>query len=280
MSPGTLARSPRPVSEPPLAPPTIDPRLQARRREVQEQQSRRGRHRVLVGLAVTALVGGVFGLTRSAALDVDRVAVSGVGRTGEAVILDLAGIRIGSPMVDLDAGSVEQRLAGLAWVDQVSVARSWPATVEITVTRRAPVAVDPNGVMVDAEGRVLGADVPGDHGTLPAVPVAFGQPGSVVDRHDRPVIEAIAAIPASLEGEVVEGRRVGSDVVLELRDGITVRIGDSTRLPAKFVAVEALLEQADRSTIDKIDVRQPGSPSLTRVPGDDPSLTSEPGEGA
>lgn len=275
-----LARSPRPVSEPTLTPPTIDPRLQARRREVQEQQWRRGRHRVLVGLAVTALLGGIFGLTRGSVLDIDQVAVSGVDRSGEAEILERAGIEIGSPMVDLDAGAVEQRLAGMAWVDQVSVARSWPATVEVTVTMRKPVAVDPNGAMVDAEGRVLGSDVPGSHGALPAVPVAFGQPGSVVDQHDRPVVEAIAAIPASLEGEVVEGRRVGSDVVLELRDGITVRIGDSTRLPAKFVAVEALLEQADRSTIDKIDVCQPGSPSLTRIPDDDPSLTSEPGKGA
>jgi cell division septal protein FtsQ len=77
---------------------------------------------------------------------------------------------------------------------------------------------------------------------------------------------------------------VGSDVVLTLVDGITVRIGDTSRLTAKFVAVEALLDQAGRATIESLDVRVPSSPSLVPVPGADretgSSLTGEPGAGA
>jgi cell division septal protein FtsQ len=66
---------------------------------------------------------------------------------------------------------------------------------------------------------------------------------------------------------VESGALVDDDVELVLVDGIRVRFGPSDRHRAKFTALQALLDQAGRSTVRSIDVRVPTSPSLTRRAG-------------
>ncbi len=266
----------------------IDPRLAARRLEVARGRGRRRRRRLGAGLGLVVLAGGAYGVTRTSLLDVDRVDVHGVDGPAATLVADLVAVEPGTALLDVDTGAVEQRVASLPWVAAVAAERQWPGTLEVRVTTRIPVAVDPDGVAVDADGRVLGADVPelsaGGSAELPRLELGLGRPGSVVDERGRLLVEVVAAVPPSLAGEVASGRVVGSDVVLTLVDGITVRIGDTSRLTAKFVAVEALLDQAGRATIESLDVRVPSSPSLVPVPGADretgSSLTGEPGAGA
>ena len=266
----------------------IDPRLAARRLEVARGRGRRRRRRLGAGLGLVALAGGAYGVTRTSLLDVDRVDVHGVDGPAATLVADLVAVEPGTALLDVDTGAVEQRVASLPWVSDVAAERQWPGTLQVRVTTRIPVAVDPDGVAVDADGRVLGADVPelsaGASSELPRLELGLGRPGSVVDERGRLLVEVVAAVPPSLAGEVASGRVVGSDVVLTLVDGITVRIGDTSRLTAKFVAVEALLDQAGRATIESLDVRVPSSPSLVPVPGADretgSSLTGEPGAGA
>ena len=266
----------------------IDPRLAARRLEVARGRGRRRRRRLGAGLGLVVLAGGAYGVTRTSLLDVDRVDVHGVDGPAATLVADLVAVEPGTALLDVDTGAVEQRVASLPWVSDVAAERQWPGTLQVRVTTRIPVAVDPDGVAVDADGRVLGADVPelsaGGSAELPRLELGLGRPGSVVDERGRLLVEVVAAVPPSLAGEVASGRVVGSDVVLTLVDGITVRIGDTSRLTAKFVAVEALLDQAGRATIESLDVRVPSSPSLVPVPGADretgSSLTGEPGAGA
>jgi cell division protein FtsQ len=262
----------------------VDPRLAARRHQVERDRGRRRRRRLGLGLGLVAVVGGAYGLTRTSLLDVDRVEVRGVGGPAADGVQDLVGVEPGTALVDVDTAAVERRVATLAWVANVSAARRWPGRIEVRVSARVPVAVDTDGVAVDATGRVLGTDGPARPDHLPRIDQALGRPGTVVDPRSRQVVEVLAALPPSLSAEVASGRAAGTDVVLTLVDGITVRMGDTSRLTAKFVAVEALLEQAGRTTIAGLDVRVPSSPSVRPVPGAerDPgsSLTTGPGAGA
>lgn len=293
MSTGVLTRdrSPRPprpgraaATGTPSRPP-IEPRLAARRREVERDRGRRRRRRLVLGLGVVTVVAGGYGVTRTALLDVDRVAVRGVEGPAAVAVRDLVAVEPGTALVDVDTAAVEDRVATLAWVADVDATRHWPGSLEVRVSARVPVAVDPDGVTVDATGRVLGADGPGRPAHLPRLDQALGRPGTTVGPQARELVEVLAALPPALAPEVASGRLAGPDVVLTLVDGITVRIGDTSRLTAKFVAVEALLEQAGRSTIAGLDVRVPSSPSVKPAPGAerDPaaaSLTGDTGAGA
>lgn len=229
-----------------------------------------------------AVVAGGYGVTRTAVLDVDRVEVRGVEGPAVATVRDLVAVEPGTALLDVDTASVEDRVATLAWVADVEATRHWPGAVEVRVSTRVPVAVDPDGVTVDATGRVLGADVPGRPAHLPRIDQALGRPGTTVEPRVRDLVEVLAALPPALAPEVASGRVAGTDVVLTLVDGIAVRIGDTSRLTAKFVAVEALLEQAGRSTIAGLDVRVPSSPSVRPAPGAerDPAASLTDGTGA
>lgn len=230
--------------------------------EVARDRDRRRLRRVGAAAVVVLSVGAAFGATRSALLDVDHVRVEGVEADRSAAVVDAASVPRGSPMTDLDTGAVEARVAGLAWVRDVDVERRWPGTVAIEVTEREAIAVDARGSGIDVTGRAVGPVAAGSD--LPVVSGATVAEGEDLPSELGPVLEVLAEVPDSLEGEVAAGSLVGTDVELRLVDGIRVRFGPSDRHRAKFIAVEALLDQAGRSTIGVLDVRVPTSPSLTR----------------
>lgn len=262
MSTGTLARSGRTR---PGSAPVIDPRLQARRREVARGKGRR-RLRRLVAAVVVVLVGGsAYAATRSSLLDVDHVRLSGVEGDRADAVIRAAAIRRGTPLLDVDAGTVAGRVEALAWVADVSVERRWPGTVALAVTEREAVAVDATGSGLDVTGRSLGP-VAGAAG-LPTVRDASIDPGQELPAELAPVLDVLAELPAGLGDEVESAALVDDDVELVLVDGIRVRFGPSERHRAKFTALDALLDQADRSSIRAIDLRVPTSPSLTRRAG-------------
>jgi cell division protein FtsQ len=231
MSTGTLERR-RSASSRPQS--FIDPRLEARRDEVSRDRQRRRFRRVAVGALILVSLGGAYGLTRTAALDVDDVLVEGAAGRARADVVQAADVERGTPLLDVDVAAVEQRVSALAWVDTVVVQRRWPGTVSVVVDARIPVAVDTAGVAADGSGRVLGAAVPGTTSDLPLIGVQFGPPGTQLDRRQRLVLEVLAAIPSSLAEEVESGQLKRSDVWLTLRDGITVRVGDHGWQPAEL----------------------------------------------
>ena len=213
---------------------------------------------------VVAVVVGAFALTQSPVLDVGSIEVRGASRTEQAEARTASGIALGSPMVSLDAPAVERRLEALPWVEQASVSRSWPGTVRIALVERTPVAVVGEGsaaVEVDEAGRVLGL------ATGDALPVVAGDPAAVgedLSATQRWVVATVADLPDELRAEVASASATPAGIRLTLTDEIEVRWGDSSQATAKADAVEVLLEQADRTTIETIDVSVPRAATVTR----------------
>ena len=245
--------------------PLIDPRLRARRIEVERGRVKRRLRRVVVLIVLAAAVGGCFAITRSALVDVDEVTIVGVVGQRATVVAQAAAIDHGDAMTDTDPAAVRRRIEDLAWVESVQVERNWPGTVAITVAARVPVGVDARGFGVDASGTVIG---PVEATTsLPQVDFDLGEIGSNISSDHKELITMLEALPPQLRAEVASVTSTDGAVELTLTDSITVHLGDSSRLTAKFNALEALLDQADRATIDRIDVRVPSTPSLTRLRG-------------
>ena len=248
----------------PESPSLVDPRLQARRIEVARGAGRRRLRWVVAGVAIGALVVGAFALAQSPVLDVDAVSVQGARHMTKSDVAAASGIVRGTPMIGLDAPAAERRLEALPWIERATVTRSWPGTVHIEVAERRPVAVVGSGsdaVAVARDGRVLG---PAGDDELPVVAGNAAEVGGDLSATQRWVLATVAGLPAELRAEVAAASATPSGIRLTLDDEITVRWGDSSQPTAKADALGVLLDQADRPTIDTIDVSVPRAATVTR----------------
>ena len=262
-------RRPPPSSGTGGATAAIDPRLRARRTEVKRAEGRR-RLRVLVAAAVLlGLLAAGWGLSRSGVLDVDQVAVSGVGEARAGLVRQAVGEIEGAPLIDIDPGDLERAVAALAWVDQVRVRRDWPGTVAIEVTPRVPVAVAPARggglVLVDAGGYVVGPAPPSPDLPLISVPFA-GKPGEVHVAAG-PGLAVVAALPADLRVwtraiVALPRGRVG----LDLAGGATAVLGEPSRLDDKMDSVRSVLFGVDLECVTTIDATMADLTTLVRDP--------------
>jgi cell division protein FtsQ len=259
----------RPV-EPPVAP-AIDPRIRARRAQVSRHNGRRRLRRLIDVLLVLGVVAGFAGALRSPLLDVDRIVVTGAGRTGRESVLEAARIHTGDQLMDLDLGAAGHRVADLPWVLDVTVSRGLDGVVRLAVREREPVAVLAVGdrsVLVDATGRVLGPPPDG----APAGLVGLeGIDGSFAPG-DRLPDEAATAltVAARLDDRLAGALRtlvVGPEVTGRLTLGGEVLLGGTERLSAKLRSLATVLDQVDLTCLATVDLRAPGNPVLTRAQG-------------
>ena len=268
MSASVLTRSSRSTRSASGPSPLIDPRLAARRSEVVRAKTKRRFRRFAMFVAVVLFGLAGFGLTRTSVLDVDHIRVQGADPGQESAVRTASGVTLGAPLVEITPASVAAKVENLAWVQTAKVTRVWPGSVQIVVTPRVPVAVAGTGadaVTIDRSGQVIGA-ITGPR-VLPSLELAPPRVGQTVSAPWRSALVVVADLPAPLRAEVTSARVGSNGIELILRGGIEVRFGDGSRLRAKSVALQALLDQAGRSSIQRIDVRVPANPSLTRTPG-------------
>ena len=248
---------------------TIDPRLRARRITVRRDEGRR-RLRRLSGLGVVAAVALLtFGVTRSPVLDVDRVQVAGAQHTATDAVQRASGIHRHAPMTDVDLDRARRGVLALPWVRTVSITRSWPGTVRITVTERTAVAAIAAGnagfSLVDGDGRVLESSptLPAGYVLLANVAVP-GEPGTSIDPSTSDALDVARALPASLRVKVSTIVPESDGVTLRLVAGGVVRLGAAVDLSAKLRAADTVLSEADMKNLCAVDVRVASAPSLTR----------------
>lgn len=269
---------------------SIDPRLRQRRIAVRRAEGRR-RLRVLIGvLVLAALLGGAYGLTRSALLDLDTIDVAGAAGADAREVSAAAGLDVGTPMTDLALGSARDAVAALPWVATADVSRAWPGTVEIVVTRRVPVALlpagDGTGVLIDAEGVAIARSSTSSVGDLPVI--TLGPAGELGDVQTLalPALALIDAVPSDLipwiETYDIEYAGIGTpDLTLDLIGDAVAQLGDDRDLGAKLESVRATLAQVDLTCVRVIDVRVGGNAVVTRDPvcdGSAPAATESEGD--
>ena len=265
----------RAASPPRQSKPRIDPRIRARRIEVQRTEGRRRLHRLALAGGAVAIVAGLLWLTTTPLLDVDNIRVQGADHTSQQAVLGALRIRRGDALLTANISGASRALARLPWVATARVRRSWPGTIAVTIVERRPVAAVASKrggwVLVDAGGRQL------DVSTQPAIDLVrvaglplVPAPGVAAGPAYDGALTLAAEIPKSLRASIssVWPKPDGSfDAIAVLPGGhqATVRLGTASQLQTKLVALASVLERADLTGVRMIDLRVPNAPALTRA---------------
>lgn len=260
--------------------PALDPRIRARRREVQRHEGRRRLRRLQAGLAVVAAGAGAWGVALSPLADVDAVQVRGAERTGAGAVEEASGIDHGEAMVALDLAAAAEAVEALPWVRTATVARRWPGYVTVTVAERRPVAVvtavEGSRLAVDGDGRLLAVV---DDGAFPELPRLVGptpptDPGATLGRPAHAALrlaELLAVAVPSLASEVtVAEGELEAHLRMATGESTRVLLGREEGLADKVVALAALVDAGVLQSTPApsvVDVRVPDAPVLTRSQG-------------
>jgi cell division protein FtsQ len=273
VGPTAAERTPAPAPAPGPAPGVVvDPRMRSRRIAVRRDAGRRRLRLVTLLLALAAAAVGALVLTQSPVLDIDRVRVSGTGHTAPDEVIRASGVRTGEPMVGVDPGDVRRRVGELPWVDDVTVRRVWPSTVELEVTERSVAAMvqvtDDRAAFVDTGGRVLSIEPrAGDAAADLAGPLVLTgvsgrlEEGELLPADARDALTVAERVAERMPGVVAS---VSVDLDAALVGGGAIRFGSTEQLDDKVTAAKTVLDAVDTACLETLDIRVPGSPALTR----------------
>ncbi len=237
-------------------PAPMDPRIRDRRVAVKRAEGRRRLHRLELILGSIGIAAAAVGAVLSPLLDVNGIAVQGVDGAHAEEVRAAVGIDRGEALLLVDIGTAEQRVEALEWVDEVSISRQLPGTLEVEVIPRFPVASrtakDGTVVLVDARGvEVARASVP-----------AAGLPQ--ITAQGRADIRSAARIAGALSSKlrplVREVVVVNGQAVLRLFRGPEIRYGDASDARAKATATELMLQALGGKPATYVDVREPSAP--------------------
>jgi cell division protein FtsQ len=196
----------------------------------------------------------------SSVLATRSVTVTGLGDAGEqAAVVAAAAIPLDTPLARVDTAGAVDRVGRIPTVASVSVSRSWPSTVVVSVQRKVAVLAvkNPQGQLqvVDATG------VPFE--TVAAVPAGVAQVNATSDAPDP---EGIRAAISVLELLSPERRAQVTTVTVTSADLVTLQVGPVNVVwggladgPKKLAVLEALL----RTNPAVVDVSAPDTP-ITR----------------
>jgi len=224
-----------PAAGPPLAggPAGAGPPPGSGRRGPRRRRTRwRAAFFALAGAAVVAAV--AWALLGNRVFVVRSVRVTGTQVLTPAQVAAAAGVPLGTPLVNVDAGAVTRRVeAKLRLVASATVAVDWPDQVAITVTERVPVMAvkmaDGSYDLVDKAG-VIVRNAKARPAALPQLMTSL--PGGALSAD--PSVTAVSAVLGELQPwlaqQVAQVRAATvpagpEQVTLTLRDGTTVNWG-------------------------------------------------------
>ncbi len=216
---------------------------------------------MLIGAAVVALAGfGAWVVLFSSWLAAQHVSVVGESTLSAQTVQAAADVSIGTPLVRLDVGQIQARVAALPAVRSVTVRRSWPDTVSISITERTAVAaIHRNGSwwVLDDQG-VLFRTTPARDRGVPVIAVPRKAGADAV----REAATVVGSLPAAMLAETKRLTASSMDsITLRLKDKTSVVWGSSAESHLKVEVAQALLAHTKARIYD---VSVPEQPATSR----------------
>jgi cell division protein FtsQ len=215
--------------------------------------------RLVVWLILLTVVSVILGLVLyfTPVMSARSVVVTGTGAVTREEVVDVARVRPGTPLLQIDTDQVADRVAGIRRVASARVQREYPSALRITIVERIPIVVKdfPDGPHLFDRDGVDFATAPPPPG-LPYIDV--DDPGPA-DPATRAALEVMTALRPEVVAQVgrIAAPSVAS-ITLTLADGRTVVWGTTDRTDEKAEKLAALLTQPGRV----YDVSSPDLPTV------------------
>ncbi|MFV0405734.1 MAG: cell division protein FtsQ/DivIB [Propioniciclava sp.] len=226
-----------------------------RRRRVRERRKRRWLITGVVASVVAVVAAGVWAVGWSPLFSTTTVVAEGLSSLTEAEVTDVAEVPLGEPLLRVDTGAIESRVADLPAVAMVAVRVALPDTVTINVTERTlALAVGREGAYtwVDPDGVVFhsSAEIPDGVVTAQA------------DLADADLLAALArvadALPSQIRADVTRlSARTPDSITVELAEGRKIVWGGADQSAFKAEVLLPLLTVE----AEVIDVSAPARPT-------------------
>lgn len=259
---------------------SIDPRLMERRKSVAEDNAKKSVSRVLKFLIFVMVVAAVVWVAFSPWLSVSQVTTEGIEVSEAHSILVDHGVMAGTPMILVNASSVEQALLDDPWVSDAEVALGWPDEITVEIVERVPVA------WVATEEGWARRDLTGV--AVPSDP----EPPAEAPRIDLPGLSEAAApgdpdLLGALQFVATLDRRHHPGLVITRRDGelwavvsgYETRLGRAVDMAEKALSLGALLQE-DIPPDATLNLIAPTLPGWTSPSQEGEAVSEEEGEGS
>ncbi len=233
-----------------------------RRRSARPTRHKELRRRWVALLSVLTAVALVYLLWFSSMLGVRQVDVVGASSVPADQIRAAAAVPDQKPMLRLDTDEIRDKVAQMPGIATVDVSRSWPSTLEITVTERTAIAFFDSGPGGDGVHLVDGGGVV--FKTVKERPAGLPELKLPSVSADDPVTRAVTGvlgvIPQQLLKQVTTATaKTPGSVEFALADGKTVRWGTSADTERKAKVLAALLTREGKV----FDVSAPDLPTVS-----------------
>lgn len=201
--------------------------------------------------------------------DPKRVSVSGNDRVSRQEILARAEVAPHTTIWLQNTAAIARRISAIPYVDRARVSRIPPATIRIAVTERTPFAVLESGydaAVIDRSLRVLEPatattvlpvfDIEPGIALTPGIFVRSSQAAALRTAYETMASRQMAPARVALD-------RYGG-LVVTMRGGLRLMLGDQNDLPRKLTLADAILAQivTQRRHVAAIDLRAPSAPVL------------------
>jgi cell division protein FtsQ len=209
----------------------------------------------LLLIVATTAVGLILYFTP--AMSARSIIVTGIGAVSRDEVLDVAHVRLGTPLLQINTDGIADRVAAIRRVASARVQRDYPSALRIIIVERIPLVVKdfPDGPhLFDRDGVDFATGPP-----PPALPyIDVDNPGPT-----DPATKAALAVLTALRPEVVaQVSRIAApsvaSITLTLADGRTVIWGTTERTEEKAQKLAALLTRPGRT----YDVSSPDLPTV------------------
>jgi cell division protein FtsQ len=234
-------------------------RKQAKKRKTHKPRNWAKLYAPVVRVAKLAVAVAVVGTTYELSarlLDrpIEAITVDGPFQRVSALQIEEAiNGELGDGFLSADLDEIRDRVAALPWIDQASVARRWPATIEIRVTEQVPAACWGERGLLNTRGELFVTDARHVPAELPRLSGPEGRSAEVartyLELRDR-------LIPMGLDLRRVHMDARGAWEVT-LQNGVAVRLGrrDVMDRIELFLDVVADLVSSREAEIDFVDMR-------------------------
>jgi len=223
------------------------------------------RRRLLAFAAVVVVLVAIFlfWIRESSFFSVDKVEISGVTVNQPAVIAALQGEAGKMTTLHVRDQALRDAVAGFPTVGALKVDANPPHELKIQVIERTPVAdgtLNGDRVPISADGYVL-RGMPISSKLIP-MELSSKITGPRLIGPDLDQAELLGALPDQLRSGVKDSREdtEAGGVVVDLRNGIELRMGDGTEAAAKWASAAAVLAKPDLGHPAYIDVSVPTRP--------------------